>query len=250
MAEVTVPATRRTVLVTGAASGIGKAIADAFATHGSRVVLLDRDEIVHDVARELGADHTGFVVDITSEDEVVASRQLITAMVGPIDVLVNNAGIARLGPVAEFTMPDWDELMATNLRGAFLCARTFGPDMVAHGWGRIIQIASENAECGLPGHVAYSTAKAGLLGMMRVMAVEWGPNGVTVNAVSPTLVDTPMSQATWTAEQKEKLLELIPTRRLALMSDVASAVTYLASESAGMINGQNLVVDGGSSIVT
>lgn len=118
------------------------------------------------------------MVDIASEDAVVASRATITAAVGPIDVLVNNAGIARLGPAAEFTMPDRDEMMATNLRGAFLCARTFGPDMVVRGWGRIIQIASQNAGCGLPGQVAYSTAKAGLLGMMRVIAVEWGPSGL------------------------------------------------------------------------
>lgn len=250
MTEAAAPTTRRTVLVTGAGSGIGKAIAEAFALQGTRVALVDRDEVVRDVAKQLGADHAGFVVDVASEEAVVASRSTITAAVGAIDVLVNSAGIARLGPAAEFTMPDWDELMATNLRGAFLCARTFGPDMVGRGWGRIIQIASQNAECGLPRHVAYSTAKAGLLGMMRVMAVEWGPSGVTVNAVSPTLVETPMSRSTWTGEQKAKLLELIPTRRLASLSDVASAVIYLASEGAGMINGQNLPVDGGSSIMT
>lgn len=245
-----VSAPRRTVLVTGAAKGIGRAIAHAFATGGSRVILLDRDATVRDVARELGADHAGFVVDVASEDEVAATHRSITTTIGPVDVLVNNAGIALLAPAAEYTVRHWDETMATNLRGAFMCARLFGPHMIARGWGRIIQIASQNAECGLPGHVAYSTAKAGLLGMMRVMAVEWGASGVTVNAVSPTLVDTPMSQATWTAEQKEKLLEIIPARRLASMSEVASAATYLASEAAGMINGQNLCVDGGSSIVT
>jgi len=161
---------------------------------------------------------------------------------------VNNAGVALLGAAAEYSTSDWDATMATNLRGVFLCSRTFGASMVARGWGRIVNIASQNAIQGYAGHVAYSAAKAGILGMTRVLVAEWGPLGVTVNCVSPTLVDTPMGRAAWSDEATAQVITKIPSRRLATVGDVASTVMYLASDAAGMINGHHLVVDGGASV--
>ena len=250
MSEAIPSSRRRTVLVTGAAGAIGQAIARAFAADGLRTILLDQDDAVRAVARNLDGDHVGLVVDLASEQAVEATRARIEAGGGSVDILVNNAAVALLALAKDYPTSDWDETMTVNLRGAFLCARTFAPGMLARGWGRIINIASQNAECGVPAHVAYSTAKAGLLGMTRVMAVEWAAAGVTVNAVSPTLVDTAMSRATWTHERRAGLLELIPAGRLATVDDVVAAACFLASDGAGMITGQNIPIDGGSSIVT
>jgi NAD(P)-dependent dehydrogenase (short-subunit alcohol dehydrogenase family) len=239
---------RRTVAVTGAASGIGEAIARAFAAEGWRVALMDRQHAVLDVAADLGIDHRGYVVDVSSETSVIYFGRRISAEMGPVDVLVNNAGVALLATAAEYSTGDWDETIATNLRGVFLCSRTFGAGMVDRGWGRIINIASQNALQGYPGHVAYSAAKAGILGMTRVLVAEWGPRGVTINCVSPTLVDTPMGRAAWSDEATAQVIAKIPARRLATVSDVASTVLYLANDAAGMVNGHHLVVDGGASV--
>ena len=238
----------RTVAVTGAASGIGEAIARTFATRGWRVALIDRDEAVHELAAELGGGNAGFVVDVSSEASIADGARQVDAEFGDVDVLVNNAGIALVGPAAEFSTSDWDGTMATNLRGVFLCSRTFGRAMVERRWGRIVNITSHNAVQGIAGHVAYSAAKAGIVGMTQVLVEEWGPHGVTVNCVAPTLVDTPMSRATWSEETKAYLVGRIPTRRLATLDDVASAVLFLASDAAGMINGHQLLVDGGASV--
>ncbi|WP_197383636.1 SDR family oxidoreductase [Mycolicibacterium mengxianglii] len=239
---------RRTVAVTGAASGIGAAIARAFATDGWRVALIDRDDAVRELAAELGEDHAPYVIDVSSEASIEQGAKLIEAELGAVDALVNNAGVALLGPAADYPTSDWDATIATNLRGVFLCSRTFGSAMVGRGWGRIVNIASQNAIQGIAGHVAYSAAKAGMIGMTQVLVAEWGPHGVTVNCVSPTLVDTPMSRSTWPDEAKAYVVGKIPTRRLATLDDVASAVLYLSGDAAGMINGHNLVVDGGASV--
>ncbi|MGV9803630.1 SDR family oxidoreductase [Mycobacterium sp. NPDC003449] len=240
---------RRTVAVTGAASGIGAAVAGRFAAQGWRVALLDRDDAVHRVGAELGGGHASYLVDVSSEASVCEGAGRIGSELGPVDALVNNVAIALLGPAAEYPTSDWDETMATNLRGVFLCARIFGSDMVGRGRGRIVNIASQNAIQGVAGHVAYSAAKAGILGMSQVLAAEWGPHGVTVNCVSPTLVDTAMSRATWSDEARAQVIEKIPTRRLATVEDVASTVLYLCGDAAAMVNGHNLVVDGGSSVI-
>jgi NAD(P)-dependent dehydrogenase (short-subunit alcohol dehydrogenase family) len=239
---------RRTVAVTGAASGIGAVIARTFAADGWQVALIDRDDAVRELAAELGGDHAPYLIDVSSEASVEEGAKRIDAELGPVDALVNNAGVALLAPATEYSTGDWDATMATNLRGVFLCSRTFGRAMVDRGWGRIINITSQNAIQGYAGHVAYSAAKAGILGMTRVLVAEWGPHGVTVNCVSPTLVDTPMGRAAWSEEATAQVIQKIPTRRLATVNDVASTVLYLSGDAAGMINGHHLVVDGGASV--
>jgi NAD(P)-dependent dehydrogenase (short-subunit alcohol dehydrogenase family) len=210
--------------------------------------LLDRIDAVRDVAADLGEDHGAYVVDVSSEPSVIEGARRIEAETGPVDALVNNAGVALLAAAADYSTGDWDATFATNLRGAFLCSRTFGSAMVSRGWGRIVNIASQNAIQGYAGHVAYSAAKAGMLGMTQVLVAEWGPQGVTVNCVSPTLVDTPMGRAAWSEEATAHVIAKIPARRLATVGDIASTVLYLASDAAGMINGHHLVVDGGASV--
>lgn len=238
----------KTVAVTGAASGIGEAIARAFAAQGARVALLDRDPAVQGVATEMGGDHAAYLVDVSSEAAVHDGATRIRDELGSVDVLVNNAGVAMLSPAVEYPTKDWDTTIATNLSGVFLCSKAFGSDMVARGRGRIVNIASQGAIQGAPGHVAYSAAKGGILGMSRVLAAEWGAHGVTVNCVSPTLVDTPMVRATWSDEAKAQAVRKIPVQRLATVDDIASIVLYLSSDAAAMINGHNVVVDGGSSV--
>lgn len=240
--------TGRTVVVTGAAAGIGRAIAEAFDAHGARVALLDRDHAVLDAAARLGARHAGLVVDVQSEDAVEAGARRVLAELGPVDILVNNAGIGPLAPAERYPTVDWDRTLSINLRGAFLCARAFAPSMIERGRGRVINMASQAAVVGLEGHVAYCASKAGLLGMTRCMALEWGPHGLTVNAVSPTVVETELGLMSWSGEVGEKAKANIPTRRFARTDEVAASVLYLASDEAAMINGNNLMIDGGATI--
>jgi NAD(P)-dependent dehydrogenase (short-subunit alcohol dehydrogenase family) len=191
------------------------------------VALIDRDDAVRELAAELVEDRAGYVMDVSSEASVDAGANRIDAELGAVDALVNNAGVALLAPATEYPTSDWDATMATNLRGVFLCSRLFGSAMVGRGRGRIVNITSQNAIQGIAGHVAYSAAKAGIVGMTQVLVAEWGPHGVTVNCVSPTLVDTPMSRSTWPKEVKARVIQKIPTRRLASLDDAASAVLYL-----------------------
>ncbi len=242
--------TGKVALVTGGASGIGLAIAQAFTLRGARVVLLDRDPQVATVADGLGgkAPHLGIAVDITNDAALVSAVDQVVTTCGRVDVLVNNAGIARLAPAEEVTMEDWDAHIALNLRAPFLMSRQVGRAMLRQGSGRIVNIASQAGIIALPHHVAYSAAKAALINMSKLLALEWGPSGITVNAISPTVVETELGRRVWAGEPGEAMKLRIPTRRFAQPEEIALAVLYLASGAAGMINGENLVVDGGFTI--
>ena len=242
--------TGKVALVTGGASGIGLAIAQAFTLRGARVVLLDRDPQVATVADGLGgkAPHLGIAVDITNDAALVSAVDQVVTTCGRVDVLVNNAGIARLAPAEEVTMEDWDAHIGLNLRAPFLMSRQVGRVMLRQGSGRIVNIASQAGIIALPHHVAYSAAKAALINMSKLLALEWGPSGITVNAISPTVVETELGRRVWEGEPGEAMKLRIPTRRFAQPEEIALAVLYLASGAAGMINGENLVVDGGFTI--
>lgn len=184
---------------------------------------------------------------MSSEPSISDGARKIDAELGSVDVLVNNAAVALLAPATEYTTTDWDTTMATNLRGVFLCTREFGRGMVDRGWGE-----SSTSHPRTP-----FRASAGTLPTRRPRPASWdvpcsgrrwGPHGVTVNCASPTLVDTPMSRATWPDAARAQVIERIPTRRLATFDDVTSTVLYLAGEGAGMVNGHNFVVDGGASV--
>lgn len=233
-------------LITGGAAGIGKCMAELFAERGATLVLVDRNEKVHETARALGSQHLAWVGDVADEASVKSIVADSVEKLGRIDILLNNAGIGPLAKAEETSVDLWDTTMAVNLRGPFLYAREVGKQMIKQGGGRIVNLASQAALVALDGHLAYCASKAGVLGMTRVLAMEWGPHGIIVNAISPTVVETEMgAQGSWAGEIGEAFKKKIPTRRFAQPEEIALAALYLASGAAGMINGENLVVDGG-----
>lgn len=236
---------QKVVLITGGASGIGHAIATQFVAQGARVALVDMSDDVERVAAAFGNGSAGWVGDVSDEARTDAIVAEVVARFGRIDVLVNNAGVGLIEKAEATTTALWDKTMAINLRGPFLYARAVGRHMLERGSGRIVNMASQAALVGLDKHVAYSASKAALLGMTRVLAGEWGPRGLTVNAISPTVVETELGRRAWAGEVGEQFKRKIPSGRFAQPEEIAFAALYLASEAAAMINGENLVVDGG-----
>lgn len=235
----------RVALVTGAAAGIGRAVASAFSERGATLILVDRNPSVRQTASELGSQHLGFVGDVSDEAECDQIVSAAVAKKGKIDILINNAGIGRLAPAEATTTEDWNQTMQVNLNGPFFYSRRVGREMLRTGYGRIVTIASQASVIGLEHHLAYCTSKAALLGMTRVLALEWGRHGITANTISPTVVETELAKVGWAGEKGEAMKEKIPTRRFAQPEEVALAALYLASEAAGMITGENLLIDGG-----
>lgn len=240
--------TGRIAVVTGAAAGIGLSLAEVFAREGARVALIDRSDAVKDVAARLGPDHRGYVADLGDDTAIEAAFTDIARDFATVHILVNNAGIGLMAPAESLSTADWDTTMRINLRAPFLCARSVAPHMLRQKWGRIVTIASQAAVIGIEHHAAYSASKAGLLGMTNCLALEWGPHGITANCVSPTVVETELGKSVWNGEKGDRARAEIPTRRFAQPVEVAEAVLYLASEAAAMVNGANLMLDGGNTI--
>ncbi|SHF75423.1 NAD(P)-dependent dehydrogenase, short-chain alcohol dehydrogenase family [Kaistia soli DSM 19436] len=238
----------KVAIVTGAAGGIGSALCHRFAEAGARIALFDRNPAVIAAAEALGTAHQGFVGDVTDEASIISQVEAVAAAFGQIDILVNNAGIGTLHPAEVKPTADFDLTIAVNLRAPFLYAREAARHMLARGYGRVVTIASQAAVIGIEGHVAYSASKAGLIGMTNCMALEWGPRGVTANCISPTVVETEMAKIGWAGEKGVRARAEIPTRRFAQPDEIALAALYLASDAAAMVNGANLMVDGGYTI--
>lgn len=239
----------RVAVVTGAAGGIGAAIAERLAALGARVALLDLPRTASELERQRQALPTrglAGVCDIADPDSVAAAADLVHTQLGGCDILVNNAGVlGRHAALEGVSLEDWDHLMHINLRGPFLCTRAFGAHMLARGRGSIVNIGSIAA--GKPNaSPAYSVSKAGVLALTRHTAVEWGPRGIRTNAVSPGFIRTPLSAVHYANDSLlQSRTRLVPVRRLGATHDIADAVAYLASDAAGFVNGQDLVVDGG-----
>ncbi|GMV06011.1 MAG: glucose 1-dehydrogenase [Gemmatimonadota bacterium] len=244
----------RTVLVTGAGHGFGRAIAGAFATRGARVFACDVNaEGLAETADVVGEACTVSVVDVTQRDAVHAWAREALDATGRVDVLVNNAGgvLGQVGrPLEEITPQEWHGIVAVNMSGAFWCSQAVAPAMKQARYGRIVNISSgAGLGVSLTGIQAYATAKAGQIGLTRQLAHELGPWGITVNNVAPGFVrSNPSTERQWDSygpEGQKALVERIALKRLGTPADIAHAVLFFASEFAGWVTGQVLSVDGG-----
>lgn len=247
--EHTLSLAGRVAVVTGAARGIGRAIALALGRQGARVVVNYReraaaaDEVVR-LAHAMGADAVAVQGDVSDPEAARAVIAAATERWGKVDILVNNAGVALYRLLLDTTVEEWDRMMAVHLRGAFNCTKAALPSMIRHGYGRIINIASVWGVVGAANEVAYSAAKAGLIGFTKALAKEVGRGGITVNAVAPGVIETDMLNGL-TTEEKAALADATPVGRLGTPEDVAGIVVYLASPAGGFVTGQVIGADGG-----
>ena len=240
----------KNVLVTGATGGIGSAIAEAFAKNGYNVALhtFSRADEAKKKAEELsvsfGVRTFSVQADVSKENDVKKMFVTLEKDFGKIDVLVNNAGISLVSMLCDTTEEDYDRVMDVNLKGAFLCTKEAIKNMVHNKWGRVINISSVWGNVGASCEVVYSASKAGLVGFTKALAMELAPSGITVNAVSPGLIDTAMNSHLSSDDVKE-LCDEIPAGRMGKPCEVAGAVLFLAGEDASYITAQNITVDGG-----
>ncbi|HTA43418.1 MAG TPA: 3-oxoacyl-[acyl-carrier-protein] reductase [Bryobacteraceae bacterium] len=238
----------RTAFITGASRGIGRACALALANAGARVVLsarqLEKLGLVADEIRAAGGEAFVVSIDLGSQDSIKEAFSKASKEFGRIDILVNNAGITRDGLALRMKRDDWDAVLQTNLSGSFFCIQQVISPMIRERWGRIINITSVVAEAGNAGQANYCAAKAGLIGLTKSLAQELASRNVTVNAVAPGFIDTDMTGAL-TDDQKSKITESIPLKRIGKPEDIAAAVKFLASEEAGYVTGHVLDVNGG-----
>jgi 3-oxoacyl-[acyl-carrier protein] reductase len=235
----------RVALVTGSTRGIGRAIAGTLGECGARVAVVGRDKTrAEEVAHELGGSAVGFACEMTDTAAVAQLVSDVEAAFGSLDILVNNAGLTRDNIVMRIRDEDWNAVLDTNLRGAFAAIRAASRGMMKRRWGRIVNIASVVGMTGNKGQANYAASKAGLIGLTKSAAKELGSRNILVNAIAPGFIDTEMTAA-MTPEARQALTGAIPLERLGSPDDVAAAVAFLASDYAGYITGQVIVVDGG-----
>ena len=238
----------RIALVTGASQGIGRACALELARAGATVALAARNEAkLAEVAAEIeaaGGQAAAFALDVASEESIKAGAKAVLDRFGKVEILVNNAGITRDGLMMAMKRADWDDVLATNLTGTFLLTQALLRPMLKNRWGRVINISSVVGRTGQGGQVNYAASKAGLIGFTRAMAREVASRGITVNAVAPGYIETPMT-AVLDEKQREAMLGVVPLGRAGSDKDIAAAVAFLASEEAGYITGHVLDVNGG-----
>jgi NAD(P)-dependent dehydrogenase (short-subunit alcohol dehydrogenase family) len=240
----------RTAVVSGGASGIGRAIALALARAGTAVAVLDVDaDAAAAVAREaaaLGPRSLAVSCDVTSAAAVTTAAATVRAALGATHVLVNSHGISGFGTLPALPEADWLRMLDVHLNGTFRTCAAFVGDMLAAGWGRIVNLSSVGGLRGGPNLVHYAAAKAGVIGLTKALAIDLGPKGVTVNAIAPGLVDTPMLRASGLSDAvRAATIAQMPIRRLGTPDDVAAACTFLVSEEAGWFTGQILSPNGG-----
>ncbi|HSE93044.1 MAG TPA: SDR family NAD(P)-dependent oxidoreductase [Methylomirabilota bacterium] len=238
--------------VTGASYGIGAATALGLARDGFDVAVSElRPEHLADTVAGIGkagARGVGVALDVRSLASIRQALAEVVAAFGRLDVLVNNAGVPLTRPALEVTEAEWDEVVGVNLRGAFFTSQQMGRHLIESGRaGAIVSIASTHGVIGVPDRSTYGISKAGIVQMTRMLAIEWAPHRIRVNAVAPATVETPSRAVAFAANpgRREFLIERIPLRRFGTAEEMADAVCYLASDRAAYITGQTLLVDGG-----
>ncbi len=234
----------KTVLITGGSRGIGRAMVELFSKNGYAVAFTYKNS--ENEAKSL-AESTGTLAiraDSAKEEDVLRAVDTAVKSLGKIDCLINNAGISAFSLFTDISLEDWNEMLSTNLTGAFLYSKAVIPGMVSRKYGRIINVTSMWGLVGSSCEVHYSTAKAGLIGMTKALAKELGPSGITVNAIAPGVINTDMNKAI-SSEDMAALIDETPLMRIGEPSDVASAALFLASDEASFITGDVLNVSGG-----
>ena len=234
----------RVALVTGGGRGIGRSIALALGACGAKVAVVDINKTNADaVAAEIGGAR-GFLCDVTVAADVVALVEAVEKEFGSCDILVNNAGITRDNLLVRMKDEDWDAVLSTNLRSAFVATRAVSRGMMKRRWGRIVNMASVVGIMGNKGQANYAASKAGLIGLTKSVAKELASRNILCNAIAPGFIETDMTAA-MTPEARDTLIREIPLERLGQPADIAAAVVWLASDLAAYVTGQVIVVDGG-----
>lgn len=235
----------KVVLVTGGTRGIGKACAAAFAAEGAKVAICGRNaETAAAAANEIGHGTRGYGADMADPAAVDALVKAVAADLGPVGILVNNAGVVRDGLLMRMKNDDWDTVIAADLSGPFYCCRAVARDMVKGRWGRIINISSVIGLHGQAGQANYAAAKAGLIGFTKALAQELGSRNVTVNAVAPGYITTDMTSSI-PEEARKVIIQRTPLGREGTPEEIASVVKFLAGDGASYITGAVIQVDGG-----
>jgi 2-hydroxycyclohexanecarboxyl-CoA dehydrogenase len=241
----------RNAVITGGASGIGRAIAVRLARDGADVAIFDVDLAgARRVAAEveaIGRRAAALEVDVASATSVAAGVERVHAAFGPVHILVNDAGIASFVPLLEMSEAVWDRMLGVHLKGTFNCTRALAADMVAAGWGRIVNIASVGGLIGGPGLAHYAAAKAGIIGFTKSVAQELGAHGVTANAVAPGLIDTPLlAKSALPQAIFDYSIQHTPVGRIGRPEDIAGACAFLVSDDAAWFTGQVMSPNGGA----
>jgi NAD(P)-dependent dehydrogenase (short-subunit alcohol dehydrogenase family) len=240
----------RIALVTGASKGLGKAMALALADSGARVALVSRDvEKLNGVAGEIrtnGGFAEIFQADVAEEANVAKLESEVASRMGKVQILINNAGVNVRKNITDFTLDEWNFVIGTNLTAVFLMCRAFVPHMKGSGYGRILNMTSIMSHISLPGRAAYSSSKAGLLGLTKALALELAPEGVTVNGISPGPFATEMNTALMqNPEINQQFLSKIPVGKWGKVEDIGKLAVYLCAEEASFITGTDILIDGG-----
>src|SRR3989338_5597073 len=245
----------KVALVTGARRGMGKAHALALARQGAQVAVTDVDEkeceVVVEEIKKRGGEAAAFRLDVSEGREVDSVFGETIKKFGRLDILVNNAGIYFSKPALLLSEEDWDKMLSVNLKGQFLCAQRAAREMAKNKWGRIINIssiASGGVGIGFAGAAHYAASKGGIVGMTETLAVEWAGLGITVNAIAPGAIDTPMVREpgkVFAGERMEEIVKRVPLKRIGKPEEVSAMVVFLVSEEASYVTGATFYVDGG-----
>jgi len=241
----------RRALITGGAKGLGRVMSEALAEAGADVAIASRtlgdcQQAAEEIAAAAGRRTAAFQADMTVAADVERLKTEVESRFGPVDILINNAGINIRGAIQDLREEDWDAVMAANVKGPFLCSRAFGAGMAERGWGRIINLGSIMSVISLPGRSPYASSKAAIIGLTRTLALEWAARGVTVNAICPGPFATEMNRQLLNDPTKyQDFISRIPMGRWGELHEIAGAVVFLASDAAAYVTGSTLPVDGG-----
>lgn len=244
----------RNAIVTGGASGMGAAVAEGFSVYGARVAVAsrnqDRGNKIVEKIRDLGGEADFFLVEVTDPTSVEKMVKKVNDLYGRIDILVNAAGIFRVGPCEELSDEEWDEVMKTNVYGTFYPCRAVGRNMIEQRYGKIINFSSTDAYLGVQNQPAYCASKGAVNQLTRVLAVDWIKHGINVNAIGPCDFATPMIEPFMnTEEYRSWILDALPVGRVGQPPEIVGAAIYLASDASKMVVGHTLMVDGGRTVI-